>query len=303
MDTGSMGTDTADPDGWDRGRLLRTLLVVALAGVALLGGLGYAVYSAVTSAGHDKTHTPNSVSAVAAGRAAARLAPGQVRRDAVAAAPMLAVPPEASRSGTPAGSPGPAITIPAAGRLGPARVPTGFPQTPEGAVGQLAVLETTVLQGMSIEAARTVYAAWSVPDAPPVQTWELIANIQAFLASGAGLYADEVTTAVVATPVAGQVKGVDGPDWVVACVLLDVKARAAAQARIAYGHCERMQWRPTEITNTTDSTDSPGSTASTGQGRWVIAAGPAPARAPSTWPGTDLAARAGWRTWAPTGGE
>ena len=63
-----------------------------------------------------------------------------------------------------------------------------------------------------------------------------------------------------------------------ACVLLDVKAQISTQARIAYGHCERMQW-----------TDQDG-------GRWVIGDGPAPARAPSTWPGTDLAAQAGWKT-------
>ena len=60
--------------------------------------------------------------------------------------------------------------------------------------------------------------------------------------------------------------------------LLDVKAQISTQARIAYGHCERMQW-----------TDQDG-------GRWVIGDGPAPARAPSTWPGTDLAGQAGWRT-------
>jgi len=53
-------------------------------------------------------------------------------------------------------------------------------------------------------------------------------------------------------------------------------------ARIAFGHCERMQWQDT---------------------RWVIAAGAAPARAPSTWPGTDLAAEAGWRTWVPAEAE
>ena len=109
----------------------------------------------------------------------------------------------------------------------------------------------------------------------------LVANLQAFLGSAAGQHAGEAATALVVTPVAAQVKGSDGPDWVLACVLLDVQATLTRQARIAYGHCERMQW--------------------TGQ-RWVIAPGPAPARAPSTWPGTDLAAAAGWRTWMPASG-
>ena len=85
---------------------------------------------------------------------------------------------------------------------------------------------------------------------------------------------------MTATPVAGQVKGTDGPDWVLACVLLDVRVVITAQARAAYGHCEAMTWEA---------------------GRWVIAPGQAPAPAPSTWPGTDLANEAGWRTWAPAG--
>ena len=192
---------------------------------------------------------------------------------------MLAVPPQAGRSGTPAATPAPRITIPPAGRVGPARVPTGFPHTPEGALGQLAAIETSVLQGMSIERAHEVHQAWADPAAVPADAWELTANIQAFLGSGAGARADEPTTAVVTTPAAAQVKGTDGPDWVLACVLLDVKARLLTQARIAYGHCERMRWTDADA------------------GRWVIGPGPAPARAPSTWPGTDLAAQAGWRTW------
>ena len=70
-----------------------------------------------------------------------------------------------------------------------------------------------------------------------------------------------------------------------ACVLLDVRATITAEARIGYGYCERMQWQPA------------------GQGgRWMIAPGAPAATAPSTWPGTDIAFRAGWRTWATSNG-
>lgn len=265
---------TADENPWSRRRLLRTLAVVATAGALLLGGMAYALYSAISSA-HRASDTP-----AAAVRAAEQLAPGPTRRNAIAAAPMLAVQLDDGRSGTPAARLGPTITIPPAGRAGPEQVPTGFPHTPEGAAGQLAAIEQVVLQSMSIQTAHAVYRAWSADGAPPADTWELTLNVQAFLGSGAGQYADSPTTTIVATPVAAQIKGTDGPDWVVACVLLDVKAQVTTQARIAYGHCERMQW-----------------TASHG-GRWVIAPGSAPARAPSTWPGTDLARQAGWRAWA-----
>ena len=263
---------TAAADQWGRRRLVRTLAVVAMAALLLLGGLAYAVYSAVAST-QAAPATPGP-----AAQAVEQLPPGQGRRDAIAAAPMLPVPPEASRFGTPSARRSPSIGIPPAARVGPAEVPTGFPQTPEGAVGQLAAIETTVLQSMSIDRAHLVHDAWSAPGAVPVETWELTRNIQAFLGSGAGQYPDRLGAAVVTTPVAAQVKGVDGDDWVLACVLLDVKAQVATAARIAYGHCERMKWT------------------SDGGGRWVIAAGSAPARAPSTWPGTDLAIEAGWKS-------
>ena len=81
---------------------------------------------------------------------------------------------------------------------------------------------------------------------------------------------------VIAVPAAGQVKGVDGPDWAVACVLFEVHATITVEAQMGYGYCERMQWH---------------------NGRWMIAPGAPPARAPSTWPGSELSIRAGWRTW------
>ena len=47
---------------------------------------------------------------------------------------------------------------------------------------------------------------------------------------------------------------------------------------MGYGYCERMLWSPAEQ-------------------RWMIAPGNPPAVAPATWPGTELAQQAGWRTW------
>jgi len=275
--------DGGDGTGqWGRNRLLATVVGVAVVGVGALGGLGYAGYSAFTSAGHQgPSSAPPSAASSAASPAvedAAQRPAGQTRRDAIAAAPMLGVSPDDGRGGTPASSPPPTITIPVASTLGSADVPTGYPHTPEGAIGQLAAIETTVLQAMSIQQATTVHQEWSAAGAPPADTWELTANVQAFLGSASGQYADDPSLLVVTTPVAAQVKGIDGQDWVLACVLLDVKATAVTQARAAYGHCERMQW----------SADT---------SRWVIAPGAPPAKAPSTWPGTDLATDAGWRTW------
>jgi hypothetical protein len=254
-------------EGWGRRRLLASVAGVVVVALGVLVGLGYAVRGVIasTSATLDET--------VVAGT---DLPSGQARRDAIAAAPMLDATSQDARGGTPAASPAPPIVVPAASRLGPAEVPTGFPHTSEGAVGQLAAIATTVLQAMSIERTRDVYARWSSPGTPAVEGWTLMAAVQGFLGSDAGPYVDRPGTSVVTVPAAAQVKGSDGDDWLVACVLLDVTVTVATQARAAYGYCERLEWD---------------------DDRWIVAPGAAPAQAPSTWPGTDLAAAAGWRTW------
>lgn len=250
---------------------------VAVGALAVVTGLGYAVHAAYTSA---STPALSDSSAVAALTAAEELPGGTARRDAIAAAPMLTVAGADSRSGKPTTDVAPTVDVPAATVVGTADVPTGFPHTEQGAIAQLAAITAAVLQGMSIEIARSVHEQWTDPGAVSLEDWELTGNIQAFLASPAGAYTDDPWTSVVVTPVAAQVKGIDGQDWVLACVLFDVRVSVVTQAQAAYGHCERMQWE----------TD-----------RWVIGPGVAPARAPSTWPGTDLAIAAGWRTWSANG--
>ncbi|WP_407345006.1 hypothetical protein [Pengzhenrongella phosphoraccumulans] len=255
--------------GWNRRRLLAVVAAMALVVLSGLVGLVYAVHGAVASSGTSRDDD-------GAAAAVDSLPSGQARRDAIATAPMLRVTPQDSRGGTPAASPAPTIVVPAATRLGPAEVPTGFDHTTEGAVGQLAAIATTVLQSMSIQQVRTVHEQWSAPGAPAVDEWALMAAVQALLGSDAGPHMDEPGTAVITVPSAAQLKGSDGDGWVVACVLLDVTVTVVTEARAAYGYCERLQWA---------------------DDRWVIAPGAAPASAPSTWPGTDLAAAAGWRTW------
>jgi hypothetical protein len=267
-------------DGWDRRRLLVVLACVVAAVTLLLVGLGYAVYFALTSA----TGTAKPVPATAAAPLASgpQVARGEAHRDEIASAPMLAVGPADSRASTPAAVAGPTINIPASTRQGPASVPAGFPRTPEGAVAQLAAIETTVLQGMSIAAANQVYEQWALPGGVGIAGWEITQDVQAFLTTAQMGSEKDMASSVVATPAAAQVKGTDGTDWVLACVLLDMRATITADARMGYGYCERMQWHAS---------------------RWMIAPGTPPARAPSTWPGSDLSIKVGWRTWVASGQE
>lgn len=285
---GKRGHQGAVPPGsdplWGRARLLLVLALAAVAVLGLLTGLGLAVKFAVDSAGSSGASEPprpasaESVPVIPSGNPTT--AAGEQARPDIAAASMLDAGPTGYRPAAPDTTPAEVIVVPPATAAGPVGVPTGFPRTPEGAVGQLAAIETTVLTAMDIRVANEVYVAWAEPGGVGGPDWELTRNVAAFLGSTGQDASLNPTVTVTATPAAGMVKGVDGPDWVVACVLLEVRATVRAEAAIGYGHCEAMTW-------------------DTGEQRWMIAPGAPAARAPSTWPGTEQARLAGWREWVP----
>lgn len=306
---GMAASAPVNPAGWGRRRLVGALVAAAVLAVVLVAGLGYGVYAALGTA-------PGPASAAAAGGtheaavASGGAVSGRRYQDAVAKTPMLAVAPQDARAGVPAVVPAATITVPVPTRVGPTGVPTGFPHTPQGAVGQLAAIETTVLQAMSIPVAVEVYDRWAQPGGVGPAGWELTGDVRAYLGSrGAqdapGVAAGSATGSpagwVTVVPVGAQVKGTDGPDWVLGCVLLDVRAVIVVGARIGYGNCERLHWDPAAPGPGGVAGLSDAGAVSVGGGRWVIGSGSVPARAPSTWPGTELAARAGWRTWVDAG--
>jgi len=252
---------------WGKGRLLLVLVALVVAGLVVLTGMGLLVAASLT---------PRSMSITAA------TAPGPSRdvdrRDSLAARAMLAVSDADSRGGTPVATPGPSIVIPGSSVIGPARVPSGFPHTPAGAIGQLTAIEIAVLMQMSVAGTGEIYQSWAMPGAPALERWPLMMHVQAFLAAAGMGPAKDPTTLIRLLPVGAQTKATDGPDWTIACVLLQATVTIRTQARAGFGYCERMQWDPTSQ-------------------RWLIAPGASPALAPSTWPGTEVAQRAGWLTW------
>ena len=282
-----------EPDtgrGWGRRRLLGVLAAATTAALLLLTGLGYAIHFALTPAGEappapgEGPHVSQPSGIRPPNTPAGALSAGE-RRDRIAAAPMPPAAPADAEPAPPATQLAEPITIPPATTAGPAMVPSGFPRTPEGAVAQLAAIETTVLQAMSIPVAHAVHDAWALPSGVGPGEWSLTGHVRSFLGAARMGAEKDLRTVVMATPAAAQVKGTDGPDWVLACVLLEVRAVIESEARIGYGHCERMQWQP-----------DPHQTGTAG-GRWMIAPGDPPAVAPSTWPGSEQAIAAGWKTW------
>lgn len=252
---------------WSRERLLVMLIGSALTVAVLLAGLVMAIVYALTDRG---------TAAVTAGEDG-QVATDAPIRDRIAAAPMASLDPDAAFTPDPAVTEAAAIKVPMPTAVGPADVPSGFPRTPQGAVGQLAAIEQTVLESMSLPVTADVHSAWVQPDGPSLEEWELTRNVQTFLASARqGGQEKDFTTLITANPAAGLVKGTDGSDWAVVCVLMDVQAAIKTESRMGYGLCSRMQWI---------------------DGRWQVAAGAAPAKAPSAWPGSRAAADAGWLTW------
>lgn len=271
--------------GWSRRRLVAILAGAGLAAAVLASAFGYGVYRAVTQS-TDPVHSESMAANDSHLAPESFGAPGRQRRDAIAAAPMLVVPPSAAHP--PADMDGfseprasmrrlPSIEIPAGdGVPGPALVMSGFPHTPQGAIAQLAQLDVAVLQSMSLATAREVHDAWALPGAASSEQWWITASVRAFLDAASMPGAKDPAVWVQVEPAAAMVKGTDGPDWSTVCVLLRVSASYRSQGEVAFGHCERMQWV---------------------SGRWMIAPGAPPAGAPSTWPDTDLAMQAGWARW------
>ena len=108
---------------------------------------------------------------------------------------------------------------------------------------QLAAIEVRVLSAMSLPLVTEVHRDGAMPGGVGAADWSQTRNVQSFL-THARQSSNQLDpgTLVSVTPAAIQIKGTDGPDWVVACVLLDVRAALKAEARMGYGTCERMQW-------------------------------------------------------------
>lgn len=167
---------------------------------------------------------------------------------------------------------GPPIRLPAATSTS-GLVPTGFPRTPQGALAQLAAIDVRALRDLAAAQVAQVHQWATVPDAVPLREWTPFVAASAALAAS-GLADGSAALESTFTPVAGQIKGTVGADFVVACVLGEWQVTYRATSRAGAADCQRLVWS---------------------RGRWRIGAGDQPAYAPSAWPGSADAVRAGWR--------
>ncbi|GAA0896959.1 hypothetical protein GCM10009557_71300 [Virgisporangium ochraceum] len=255
---------------------------LTIAVVVLVAGAGYALLASLRGE-RDGTGRADAVPSSAAATSDGAVAPtagaeaAGSREDALAAAPMTPLPPSAVFPRPLATTEvGPPIEVPWPGAgTAPDGHPfvTGFPRTPEGALGQLVAIDEAALNRIDLDRVYEVYAWAARPGAVAKAEWEPAKGVAGLIRRLGG--ADRVGSARMAFQVVqGQVKGSVGPDFVVACVLGVATVSTERVGQGGVGDCQRMVWS---------------------EGRWWIGPGAQPAPAPSAWPGSADAARAGWR--------
>lgn len=231
---------------------------------------------------------PGQSSGAGPGDAAGHGAPGGGEPDAagsgpqaeadLARRPMLAVAADAALphalSTRSAGAP---IEVPAPEQVTGTPVPTGFPDTPQGAIGQVLEVTRAGMVGADPQTWARAYSSIAEPGAAPPELTPLGRNLASFRRS-ANMAATGPREGLTLSwaPTSALIKGAtDDGSYVVACVLgefvADYKGRVI---NAGWGNCLPMR-------RVAD--------------HWRIASGPAAWAAPATWPGSAEAVAAGYR--------
>ena len=254
----------AAPEMWTRRKLQVLLAATTATAVVLAAGGAWSVVALLraTSSPGPTTDADSTAAATA------------TVQDRLADAPLSQATLEQARPGPLSTGQVATLPLPAASRIGPANVATGFPQTPAGAMAQLVAIDQAAIQPASVGTAQQVIENWAAPDGPTAQDWSGVRAVTELL-SAAGLAGSGTAALTISlSPSMGFVKGHIGDGFVVPCVDFVVTAALAAETnRVAVADCQRMTWQAD---------------------RWVIGAGSEPAPAPSLWPGTQASFDAGY---------
>lgn len=257
----------ADPDvEWNRTKLQVLLGVAAVVIFAITAG---GVWSVASMLSGSSTSAENNQDGAA-----------YSARDQLADQQLGDAPLEAAQPGNLSSGETGTIEIPTPMKVGAVGVATGFPQTPEGALAQLAAIDTTALSSASVRAAQDVITQWAAPGGPTTESWSGVQATAALLES-AGMSSDAQNTITISVePKMGFIKGTVEDDFVIPCIDFIVTATTTAgqPQQVAAADCQRMVWEP----------DASG-------GRWVIGQGAEPASPPSLWPGSQTSFDAGYQ--------
>lgn len=251
------------------------VVAVLVAGLVLLGAHTFAGHSAAA-----KPSTPRPQSSSSSSSSSGSGVSVQAQEDAIAAKPMLNVGtnwlPQAEVN---ASTPDLTLPKPTSSFGG---VSSGFPRTPQGAVAQLAALDTGAYANFSLDTGRAIYNAYALPGALSVTQWEPTNSIMNFYTENPS--DDPSAMSATFTPVQGLIKGTaNNGNFVVACVLGRVQySYQGDSAMVGAPDCDRMQWA---------------------NGRWMLAPGAKPAEPPLVWPRNAQSYQAGFRDLTGLGGS
>jgi hypothetical protein len=195
--------------------------------------------------------------------------------------PMLTLPVEAAQPRElTTQSAGLDLTLPAPSTVVGRWIQDGFPQTPEGALAQLKVLNETGARGGDPTTYARAYTDTALPGAPTVAESGLHTVLSRFR-NRAGIPAGQPKPGLTVTydVTHGLIKGsTDGGRYVVVCTLgqltFDLQGTSTS---FGVGDCQAMRWTGTA---------------------WRISPGARAAYAPSAWPGSLDSVKAGYRALA-----
>ncbi len=268
---------------WGTGRLGAVIFGAAVLVVAFVTGLVLSVHYAISDHERAKGGHRHSSTSRASTASPGRSASGQqIAEDSLAMRPMMQFSAADAQAGQLSATAPGSLAVPAATRTGPQNVPTGFPHTPEGALAQMAVIDMTALQSKQLAAARQIIASWAAPVGPTGGSWDRVKVLATLMNDGELSDGDASLWSLQLTPVMGLIKGSVGPDFVVPCVDYELRLTIndITSPGYALGGCARMRW------------------VGGAEGQWKVAAGrdgQQTAIAPSVWPDTDNAIKAGYK--------
>lgn len=252
---------------WTRHKLQMLLGAVVAVVLAVAAGGVWSVVSMLTG---------SAAGSGAESGGSAQSAQDQLANKQLPRAPLEAAQPGNTLSSGKTGT----LQIPVPMEVGPAGVATRFPHTPEGALAQLAAIDSTALTSASVQVAQEVITHWAAPGGPTTESWSGVQAVAALLES-AGLSSDGAGSITIgAEPKMGFIKGAVGEDFVVPCIdfIITAMTTSGQPQQVAAADCQRMVWQD----------DSSG-------GRWVIGPGEEPAQPPSLWPGSQVSFDAGYQ--------
>ena len=251
-----------DPDTeWTRRRVQFLLGIVVVVVLALVVGGAWSVVNMLTG-----SSTSDGV-----GSDSAQSAHDQLADKELSEAPVEAAQPGSLSSGETG-----TIEIPPPTEVGEVGVATGYPRTPEGALAQLAAIDTTALASASVRVAQDVIKEWAAPGGPTAESWSGVEAMAALLES-AGMSSEASSSLTIAVEAKmGFIKGTVGDDFVIPCIDFIVTATPTSgqPQQVAAADCQRMVWQ---------------------DHRWVIGEGAEPAPAPSLWPGSQASFDTGYQ--------